>query len=94
MATFTSNVTKVNSSDVNVTLIDDSDGSGRFMVTIYNNSSFSLYIKYGANATSDSYTLRISSGDYFEFQSPCYTGRVDGFWEGVEGFAMITEVCQ
>jgi hypothetical protein len=92
MATFTSTITKVNSSDVNITLLGES--YNRQMVTIYNNSSFSLYIKYGVNATSDSFTLRINSGDYLEFPFPCYTGQIDAFWEGIDGNAMITEICQ
>jgi hypothetical protein len=90
MASFNSNVTKVDSSDENVMLLDES--YNRHMVTIYNNSAFSLYIKYGANAASDSFTLRINSGDYLEFPSPCYTGRIDAFWEGIDGNAMITEI--
>jgi hypothetical protein len=92
MATFTSNITKVDSSITNVILLDE--GFNRHMVTIYNNSTFSLYIKYGEGATADSFTLRISSGDYLELPTPCYTGRIDGFWEGADGNAMITKICQ
>jgi len=92
MASFSSIITKVDASDINTTLLEES--FNRQMVTIYNNSAFSLYIKYGANASSDSFTLRINSGDYLEFPFPCYTGRIDAFWEGVDGNAMITEICQ
>ena len=92
MATFTSVITKIIGTDQSIMLLDE--GFNRQMVTIYNNSSFSMYIKYGANATAESFTLVINSGDYFEFQLPCYTGRIDAFWDGIDGNAMITEICQ
>jgi hypothetical protein len=92
MASFQSNITKVEGTSDNVTLLEE--GFNRQMVTIYNNSAFTLYIKYGANASADSFTLCINSGDYFEFQFPCYTGRIDAFWDGIDGNAMITEICQ
>jgi hypothetical protein len=92
MSTFISIITKINGTDQNVMLLPES--YNRQMVTIYNNSEFSLFIKFGANATIDSFTLCINSGDYFEFQFPCYTGRVDAFWDGIGGSAMITEICQ
>jgi hypothetical protein len=92
MATFNSIITKVIGTDENVMLLDE--GFSRQMVTIYNNSTFTLYIKFGADASLESFTLCINSGDYFEFQFPCYTGRVDGFWDGIDGNAMITEICQ
>jgi len=92
MSSFTSTITKIIGTDQNVMLLDES--FNRQMVTIYNNSAFSMFIKFGAVATADSFTLVINSGDYFEFQSPCYTGRVDAFWDGIDGNAMITEICQ
>ena len=90
MASFSSIITKVDSSEQNVMLLAES--FNRSMVTIYNNSKSVLYIKYGIGATVDSFTLKIHSGDYLELPFPCYTGRIDGFWETVNGNAMITEI--
>lgn len=83
-------VTKVNSSDVNVTLLVAN--ADRRTVSIYNNSSKDLYIKFGETASVDSFTVLLTGSTYFELQYPCYTGRIDGFWEAVDGSAMVTEI--
>lgn len=83
-------VTKIDSSTDNVMLMDENES--RKMATIYNDSTAYLYIKYGEDASVDSFTLKIGPGDYLELPSPCYLGRIDGFWSGVNGSAMITEI--
>ena len=83
-------VTKKDSSATNVTLLAANES--RKMATIYNNSTAHLYIKYGVTASLNSFTLRISPEDYLELPAPCYLGRIDGFWESVNGNAMVTEI--
>ena len=83
-------VTSVSSSQSNTTLLVANDD--RKMATIYNNSTSVLFIKYGATASVSSFSLKIGAGDYLEFPYPCYTGQIDGFWEALNGNAMVTEI--
>jgi hypothetical protein len=83
-----------------VTLVASRDTNGvilatnlmRKMATVYNNSTSVLFIKYGAEAALNSFTLKIGAGDYLELPYPCYTGQIDGFWEAINGNAMVTEI--
>jgi hypothetical protein len=83
-------VTKVDASLTSVNLLVANDD--RKMVTIYNNSTASLFIKYGTTASASSFSLKIGAGDYLEFPYPCYIGQIDGFWDALNGNAMITEI--
>lgn len=84
-----------------VTSVDDSASNQTLVVAraarkglyIWNNSTEILYIKFGATATTSSWTIRLGAGDYYEAPSPCYTGIVDGIWaNNASGSAKITEV--
>jgi hypothetical protein len=79
----------VNSSATNVTLA--AARRGRRGVAIYNDSTAVLYLKFGATATTDSYTVQVPSGGYFETPFG-YTGIIDGLWASVNGKARVTEV--
>jgi hypothetical protein len=59
---------------------------------IYNDSSAVLYVKYGATASSTSYTVQIPAFGYFEFPHPVYAGAVEGIWASATGAARTTEV--
>lgn len=59
--------------------------------TIYNDSSSVLYVKFGATASSSSYTVQLASQDYFEFPQPIYCGEVDGIWVSANGAARVTQ---
>ena len=83
-------VTKVDSDTDNTVLLASNEARKR--ATIYNNSKKNLYIKYGANATTDSFSLKIGPDDYLELPTPCYLGEIDGFWDEVDGNAMVTEI--
>ena len=83
-------VVKVVSNADNVHLLSANEGRKR--ATIYNNSLKNLYIKYGADASEDSFSLKIGPADYLELHSPCYLGAIDGFWDEVDGNAMVTEI--
>jgi hypothetical protein len=59
--------------------------------TIYNDSTAVLYVKYGATASTTSYTVQLPAGAYYEFPQPVYCGVVDGIWASANGAARVTE---
>ena len=82
-------VTSTASSASNVTLL--ADRRGRIGFTVYNDSTQVLYLKYGATATTSSYTVQVIAGGFFEDPFG-YSGRVDGIWASANGNARVTEV--
>lgn len=86
----TATTSNVSASVTSVTLLSASGRArGR---TVFNDSTAVLYLKYGATASSTSYTVQVSPGGFFEFPEPCYAGRVDGIWSAANGTARCTEV--
>lgn len=82
-------ITNVDSSATNVTLV--SERRGRRGFSVYNDSVQTLYLKYGATATTDDYTVLIPGGTLYEDPHQ-YTGRLDGIWAAANGKARVTEV--
>lgn len=80
----------VASSASNVTII--ASNASRKGAIVQNDSTQVLYLKFGATATSSSYTVKMSAGDYYEFPQPVYTGIVDGIWASSNGSARVTEI--
>ena len=58
--------------------------------TVYNDSTQVLYLKFGATASSSSYTVQLPAGAYYEFPQPVYSGNVDGIWAASNGNARLT----
>ena len=58
--------------------------------TIFNDSTQVLYVKFGATASSSSYTVQLAAGAYYEFPQPAYSGNVDGIWASANGNARLT----
>lgn len=58
--------------------------------TVYNDSSQILYLKFGATASTTSFTAQLAAGAYYEFPQPCYGGLVDGIWASANGSARVT----
>ena len=54
-------------------------------LTIYNDSTNTLYVKYGAGASPTSYTAKLRKEDYMFIDD--YRGIVTGVWNGTNGFA-------
>ena len=81
-------LTNVASSASNVTLI--AANANLRLLTVFNDSTAILYLKYGATASTTSYTVRIAAGGYFEMPQPIYTGVIDGIWASANGSARIT----
>jgi hypothetical protein len=59
--------------------------------TVWNDSTAVLYLKFGATASTTSYTVQLAAGAYYEFPQPLYGGVVDGIWAAANGAARTTE---
>ena len=80
----------VSASASNVTLL--SSNAARKGAMIANDSASAVYVKFGATASTTSFTVKIAPYGYYEFPAPCYTGIVDGIWDTATGSARTTEV--
>jgi hypothetical protein len=89
-AASTATLSNVAASATNVTLL--SSNSSRLGAMVFNDSSATLSLKFGATATSTSFTVQVPPGGYFEFPQPIYTGIVDGIWDSATGNARLTEM--
>ncbi len=58
---------------------------------VWNDSTAVLYLKFGATASTTSYTVQLAAGAYYEFPQPVYAGVVDGIWAAANGAARTTE---
>lgn len=83
-------LSNVASSDSNVTL--KAANASRRGLIIFNDSSAVLYIKFGATASSSSFTVKVAAGGYWEMPLPIYQGIVDGIWASANGNARVTEL--
>lgn len=79
----------VASSATNVTIFSG-DNTVRAR-TLFNDSTAVLYLKFGATASTTSYTTQVAAGALFEFPQPTYTGQVDGIWASANGSARTTQ---
>ena len=82
-------VTRVTSVATTTTLL--AANASRRLATIFNESTSVLYIKFGATASTTSYTTQIAAGGYYEIPG-FYSGAIDGIWASANGAAQITEV--
>lgn len=85
----TSAVTQVASSATSATVL--AANANRFGASFYNDSTQTLYLKFGTTASATSYTVKMPPDSYFEVPSR-YTGRIDGIWASANGFAYVTEL--
>lgn len=84
-------LSNVASSDSAVTIL--AANTSRRGATIFNDVDKSLYLKFGASASTTSFTVKIAAGGYYELPSPVYQGVMTGIWEtGPTGSARITEL--
>ncbi len=88
----TATLANVSGSASSVTL--QASNASRLGLTIYNDSSATLYVKFGSSASATSFTVQLQAGEYWELQtSGCrYTGIVTGIWGSATGAARITEL--
>lgn len=84
----TATLANVASSASNVTIFSASGTTSAR--TVYNDSTAVLYLKFGATASTTSYTVQLAAGAYYEFPQPVYAGQVDGIWAAANGAARVT----
>lgn len=82
---------QVPASVTNVTLLAANANRKGFIIV--NDGNQSLYVKFGATATTTSYTVKLTSGQTYESPSGIvYTGIIDGIWNVANGNAYVTEL--
>lgn len=86
----TSTLTNVSASASNVQLLAST--AGRRGAMFVNDSTASLYMKFGTTATTSSFTVKVGPGGYYEMPLPIYTGQIDGIWSAANGAVRITEL--
>ena len=85
----TPSTAQIASSASNITLA--SSNTSRLGLSIFNDSTQSLYVKLGTTASSTSYTVQIAAGGYYELPYG-YIGNIDGIWASANGNAYVTEL--
>ncbi len=85
-------LSNVNDTVASTTLL--AANAARRGVTIFNDSTADLFVKYGATASATSFTVKIAGGGYWEMPSPTYLGVLDGIWSAdtASGAARVTEL--
>lgn len=74
-----------------VTLI--AANTARLGTYIHNDSTAVLYVKYGADASATSFTVKLAAGAFWEMPNrPIYTGLISGLWASATGAARVTEM--
>lgn len=90
-ASGTAPVTSVASSITVVTLL--AVNTSRIGASFYNDSANILYLKWGANAATSDYTVKMQAGAFYEVPPwPIYTGIITGIWDVATGSCLITEL--
>lgn len=59
--------------------------------TIFNDSTAQLYLKYGATASTSSFTVRVEGGGFYALSEADYNGVIDCIWSSATGAARVTE---
>lgn len=85
----TATTTQVADTASNITLLVAN--TSRLGASVVNNSSSTLFLKCGADATTSDFTVKMYQDEYWECPAN-YTGRIDGIWStNSSGSAAITE---
>lgn len=64
----------------------------RSMALFWNDSSSTCYLKFGAGASTISFTWKLASNSGFELPSPIYGGLITAVWDAAVGAMQITEL--
>jgi hypothetical protein len=83
-------LTNVSGSATSVSVFSSSSTAKQRIV--WNDSTATLYLKFGTTASVTSATVAIPPNGYYEFPQPLYRGAVDGIWSSATGTARITEM--
>ena len=85
----TSTPTTVAASTTSVTIL--TANSNRKGATIWNDSTATLYLEFGATATTSAFTAKLLAGGYYEVPFN-YTGVISGIWTAANGNALVREL--
>jgi len=66
-------------------------GNNRKGISVFNDSTATLYLAKGDSASTTLYTVQIAPGGFYECPYG-YSGPLSGIWSAVNGSAKITEV--
>jgi hypothetical protein len=84
-------VTSVASDTNAVTLL--ASNTNRKQAFIYNDSTAAMFVKFGASATSSSFTVKLAANTAYILPTPpIYSGVITAAWEAANGSARVTEV--
>lgn len=86
----TATLTNVSASASSVTVI--ASNTSRLGAIIYNDSSATLYLKFGSTASTSSFTYLIPRNSTWEMPTRVYTGIITGIWTSATGTARVTEL--
>jgi hypothetical protein len=86
----TSSVTSVTVTASTTNLL--SSTSGTKSCILYNDSGRNLYVKFGATASTTSFTIRMGDNTVYELPMPIYTGQIDAIASAGSGPMRITEL--
>lgn len=64
----------------------------RKMAIFWNDSTSTVYIKFGTGASPTSFTWKLDANDGFEMPSPVFTGHLTAGWSSATGALQITEL--
>lgn len=84
-------VTRVGADVASVTLL--AANTARLGAVLYNDANVAAFVKFGATAAADDFTIKILPGDSRELPVAAYTGQIDAIWEsGASGGMQVTEL--
>lgn len=84
----TSTLSNVSASASSVTAL--ASNAARLRAWLYNDSTSAVNIKYGATASTTSFTKRLLPNDFFVVE--LYSGRIDAIWDSAAGTMRVTEL--
>lgn len=85
----TATLSNVSGSASSVTVL--ASNTARLGASVFNDSTSAVYLKYGASASTSSFSAKLDPGGYFECPFH-YTGLIAGIWDSATGAARVTEL--
>lgn len=85
-----SNVTRISSSITNIILV--AANSNRLGLYLYNDSTATQYVKFGATATTTDFSIRLTPRMTYEMPIPIYVGQIDVISSSTNGAIQVTEL--
>lgn len=86
-------LTNVSASGSNVTLAASNAARVGLLIFHHASATSNLFVKFGATASTSSFTVVVPANTLYELPRPVYTGIVDGIWtDALTGTARVTEI--